>query len=85
MIVQPQEQRETAVFYKRNLDSNIECCTIVLTEPTTPLIFMRNPVGLSAECYDKHFAIFILIKNSHLFTYNRTIRTKKILMIMCEK
>ena len=27
---------------------------------------------LSAECYDKHFAIFILIKNSHLFTYNRT-------------
>ena len=32
---------------------------------------------LSAECYDKHFAIFILIKNSHLFTYNRTIRTKK--------
>ena len=77
MIVQPQEQRETSVFYKRNLDSNIECCTIILTEPTTPLIFMRNPVGLSAECYDKHFAIFILIKNSHLFTYNRTIRTKK--------
>ena len=77
MIVQPQEQRETAVFYKRNLDSNIECCTIILTEPTTPLIFMRNPVGLSAECYDKHFAIFILIKNSHLFMYNRTIRTKK--------
>lgn len=77
MIAQPQEQRETAVFYKRNLDSNIECCTIILTEPTTPLIFMRNPVGLSAECYDKHFAIFILIKNSHLFTYNRTIRTKK--------
>ena len=29
-------------------------------------------MGLSAECYDKHFAIFILIKNSHLFTYNRT-------------
>ena len=27
---------------------------------------MRNPVGLSAECYDKHFAIFILIKNIHL-------------------
>ena len=26
-------------FYKRNLDSNIECCTIILTEPTTPLIF----------------------------------------------
>ena len=34
------------IFYKRNLDSNIECCTIILTEPTTPLIFMRNPVGL---------------------------------------
>lgn len=34
------------IFYKRNLDSNIECCTIMLTEPTTPLIFMRNPVGL---------------------------------------
>ena len=33
-------------FYKRNLDSNIECCTIILTEPTTPLVFMRNPVGL---------------------------------------
>ena len=27
-------------FYKRNLDSNIECCTIILTEPTTPLIFL---------------------------------------------
>ena len=38
---------------------------------------MRNLVGLLAECYDKHFAIFILIKNSHLFMYNRTIRTKK--------
>ena len=34
------------IFYKRNLDSNIEYCTIMLTEPTTPLIFMRNPVGL---------------------------------------
>ena len=45
MIVQPQEQRETAVFYKRNLDSNIECCTIILTEPTTPLIFHAQPGG----------------------------------------
>ena len=43
MIVQPQEQRETAVFYKRNLDSNIECCTIILTESTTPLIFHAQP------------------------------------------
>ena len=33
-------------FYKRNIDSNIKCCTIILTEPTMPLIFMRNPVGL---------------------------------------
>ena len=46
MIVQPQEQRETAVFYKRNLDSNIECCTIILTEPTTPLIFHAQPGGI---------------------------------------
>ena len=45
MIVQPQEQRETAVFYKRNLDSNIECCTIILTESTTPLIFHAQPGG----------------------------------------
>ena len=34
------------IFYKRNLDSNIGNCIIILTEPTTPLIFMRNPVGL---------------------------------------
>ena len=26
---------------------------------------MLNPVRLSAKCYDKHFAIFILIKNIH--------------------
>ncbi len=43
-----------------------------------PLIFfMRNLVGLWRSVTIKHFAIFILIKNSHLFTYNRTIRTKK--------
>ena len=35
------------IFHKRNLDSNIGNCIIILTEPTTPLIFMRNPVGLS--------------------------------------
>ena len=57
---------------KWNLDSRNKNCILIVTEPTTPLIFMRNPVGLSAECYDKHFVIFILIKNSHLFTYNRT-------------
>ncbi len=31
-------------FY--NLDSYSERCIIISTEPTTPLIFMRNPVGL---------------------------------------
>ena len=36
---------------------------------------MLKSVRLSAECYDKHFAIFILIKNSHLYIYNRTIHT----------
>ena len=34
------------IFYKRNLDSNIECCTIMLTEPTTPLIFHAQPGGI---------------------------------------
>lgn len=34
-------------FLKRNIDSNFKNCIISLTEPTTPLIFMRNPVGLS--------------------------------------
>ena len=38
-------KERTAVFYKRNLDSNIECCTIILTEPTTPLIFHAQPGG----------------------------------------
>ena len=33
------------IFYKRNLDSNIECCTVILTEPTTPLIFHAQPGG----------------------------------------
>ena len=32
-------------FYKRNLDSNIECCTITLIEPTTSLIFHAQPGG----------------------------------------
>ena len=31
---------------KDNLDIRSEKCIITLTEPTTPLIFMRNPVGL---------------------------------------
>ena len=31
---------------KRNLDSRNKSCIMIITEPTTPLIFMRNPVGL---------------------------------------
>lgn len=30
------------IFYKRNLDSNIECCTIMLTEPTTRLFLAQS-------------------------------------------
>lgn len=45
MIVQLQEQRETAVFLQKKSDSNIECCTITLTEPTTTLIFHAQPSG----------------------------------------
>ena len=33
-------------FSKRNLDSHNKSCIMIVTEPTTPLIFMRNPVGL---------------------------------------
>ena len=33
------------IFYKRNLDSNIGNCIIILTEPTTPLIFHAQPGG----------------------------------------
>jgi len=33
-------------FLKRKLDSRNKSCIIIVTEPTTPLIFMRNPVGL---------------------------------------
>ena len=32
--------------YKRNLDSNIGNCIIILTEPTTPLIFHAQPGGI---------------------------------------
>lgn len=41
------EQWKVIVFLKRNIDGNFKNCIISLTEPTTPLIFMRNPVGLS--------------------------------------
>lgn len=37
---------ESYRFLKRNIDGNFKSCIISLTEPTTPLIFMRNPVGL---------------------------------------
>jgi len=30
---------------------------MVLTEPTTPLIFMRNPVGLFIACIEKEVVI----------------------------
>ena len=33
------------IFYKRNLDSNIRNSIIILTEPTTPLIFYAQPGG----------------------------------------
>lgn len=33
------------IFYKRNLDSNIGNSIIILTEPTTPLIFYAQPSG----------------------------------------
>ena len=33
-------------FLIRNLDSRNKSCIMIITEPTTPLIFMRNPVGL---------------------------------------
>ena len=33
------------IFYKRNLDSNIRNSIIILTEPTTPLIFHAQPGG----------------------------------------
>ena len=31
---------------KTNLENRNERCIMILTEPTTPLVFMRNPVGL---------------------------------------
>ena len=33
------------IFYKRNLDSHVGNCIIILTEPTTPLIFHAQPGG----------------------------------------
>ena len=34
------------LYRKRNLDSRNKSFIMIVTEPTTPLIFMRNPVGL---------------------------------------
>ena len=34
------------LFLKRDLDSRNKSCIMIITEPTTPLIFMRNPVVL---------------------------------------
>ena len=39
------KQWKVADFYKRKLDSNIGNCIIILTEPTTPLIFHAQPGG----------------------------------------
>lgn len=41
------------IFYKRNLDSNIGNCIIILTEPTTPLIFhaQRGGTFLFMGCF----------------------------------
>jgi len=36
---------EIADFLQKNLDSNIKSCIIILTEPTTPLIFHAQPGG----------------------------------------
>ena len=49
------------IFHKRNLDSNIGNCIIILTEPTTPLIFMRNLVGL----FHLWIILCISIQNNH--------------------
>lgn len=37
--------RKMSIFCKRNLDSNLKSCTIILTEPTTPLMFHAQPGG----------------------------------------
>ena len=44
---------EVAGFYKRNLDSNIGNSIIILTEPTTPLIFHAQLGGTFSfmECF----------------------------------
>ena len=34
------------LFSKRNLDTHNKSCIMIVTEPTTPLIFMCNPVRL---------------------------------------
>ena len=45
-VIMPVIIARCILFSKRNLDSHNKSCTMTVTEPTTPLIFMRNPVGL---------------------------------------
>ena len=40
------KNRKLLIFYKRNLDSNIGNCILILTETTTPLIFHAQPGGI---------------------------------------
>lgn len=36
----------SSIFHESKLDIRFENCIITITEPTTPLVSMRNPVGL---------------------------------------
>ena len=47
---------EIADFLQKNLDSNIKSCIIILTEPTTPLIFHAQSDGtfLFMGCFMYH-------------------------------
>lgn len=39
---------------KWNLDSLNKNCILIVTEPTTPLFFMRNSVGLFLKIFNKY-------------------------------
>ena len=51
------------IFYKRNLDSNIGNCIMILIEPTTPIIFHAQPGGtfLFMGCFMYQYPKQILI------------------------
>ncbi len=51
------------IFYKKNLDSHVGNCIIILTEPTTPLIFHAQPGGifLFMRCFMYQYPKQILI------------------------